>query len=80
MLQIFSYLSFDDRMLDACLVCKKWNNICYDRTFWKDIDFEDRWLVFLILYFGNSLVNLLNLYKSRIYKHIKNVEFNYLFA
>ena len=40
--QIFSFLSLDDRVLDACLVCKMWYGICFDGIFWKHIDFEDR--------------------------------------
>ena len=40
--QIFSYLTVEDRVLDACLVCKLWNSICFDGLLWQVVDFEDR--------------------------------------
>ncbi|CAK8684647.1 unnamed protein product [Clavelina lepadiformis] len=42
LLKIFSYLTVDDRVLDACLVSKYWYQICFDGKFWQKIDFEDR--------------------------------------
>uniref|UniRef100_H2ZE34 F-box domain-containing protein n=1 Tax=Ciona savignyi TaxID=51511 RepID=H2ZE34_CIOSA len=45
LLKIFSYLSMDDRLLDACLVCKYWHEICCDPSFWRVINLPRRRLI-----------------------------------
>ncbi|PFX27480.1 F-box/LRR-repeat protein 17 [Stylophora pistillata] len=38
-LRIFSYLSLQQRT-QASYVCQRWNNLCKDSTFWREVDFK----------------------------------------
>jgi len=37
-LRIFSFLSLQDR-IQASYTCKRWNNLCKDSFFWREVDF-----------------------------------------
>jgi len=38
-LRIFSFLVFDERMRISC-VCRRWDRLCRDSTFWRFVDFK----------------------------------------
>ena len=38
-LRIFSYLSLQERT-QASYVCQRWNNLCKDSLFWREVDFK----------------------------------------
>ena len=44
-IKIFSYLHYEDLLMAAALVCKRWDHLSMDQDLWRSLVLHDRWNV-----------------------------------